>query len=121
MDADGEGVTGAEEEDESEARNWIPCSIDSTLLKTLERDGFVPKDEWRLSEEDQEPKSEDGERVILASHVLRGLGFPPSAFFIQVLKHYGVQPHNLTPNSILYLDGFQALFEGYLGVAPRLD
>ena len=47
------------------------------LLKTLERDGFIPKDEWRISEEEVEPKPEDGERVVLASHILGGLGFPP--------------------------------------------
>jgi len=117
--ADGEGAAGAKDEEES--GNWAPCGINSELIASLVKDGFIPKGKWRLNEEDLTPTPKGGERVILSSHVLRGLGFPPSAFFIQVLRHYGVQPHNLTPNSILYLAGFQALFEGYLGIAPRLD
>ena len=90
------------------------------LAASLSKDGFLLKDKWWLSEEDLVPSPKNGERVILAS-ILRVLGFPPSAFFLEVLQHYGVQPHNLTPNSILYLPGYQALFEGYLGIAPRLD
>ena len=68
-----------------------------------------------------EPKPKPDERVMLTSHVHRGLGFPPSLFFLEVCKHYGLQPHNLTPNSVLYIAGFQALFEGWLNLAPRLD
>ena len=46
---------------------------------------------------------------------------PPSAFLIEILDHYGLQLHNVTPNSLLYISGFVALFEGYLGLKPRLD
>ena len=46
---------------------------------------------------------------------------PPSAFFSAILEYYGLQPHNIAPNSILVLAGFQALFEGYLGIAPTVD
>ena len=46
---------------------------------------------------------------------------PPSALSIEILDHYGLQLHNITPNSLLYISGFMALFEGYLGLAPRLD
>ena len=58
---------------------------------------------------------------MLTSHIHRGLGFPPSTFFLEVCEHYGLQPHNLTPNSVLYIAGYQALFEGWLGLRPRLD
>ena len=119
-EGEGEGAAGAEE-DEEEAGNWIPYGVTATLVNHLSKDGFLPKDKWRVNMDDLVPTPKDGERVIPASHILRGLGVPPSAFFIQVLQHYGIQPHNLTPNSILYLAGYQALFEGYLGIAPRLD
>jgi hypothetical protein len=49
------------------------------------------------------------------------MSLPPSAFFSAVLQHYGLQPHNIAPNSILVLAGFQALFEGYLGIAPTVE
>src|SRR3954468_5584425 len=37
------------------------------------------------------------------------------------LEYSKVQPHNLSPNSILVLSNFAALCEGYLGIRPRLD
>ena len=46
---------------------------------------------------------------------------PPSAFLIEILDHYGLQLHNITPNSLLYISGFVVFFEGYLGLASRLD
>ena len=45
---------------------------------------------------------------------------PPSAFLSSILEYYGLQPHNIAPNNILVLTGFQALFEGYLGIVPTV-
>ena len=75
---------------------------------------MVPGDET-------EPAPHGDERVILVSHLLRGMTLPPSPFFSSVLEYYGLQPHNIAPNSILVLAGFQALFEGYLGISPTVD
>ena len=62
-----------------------------------------PKDNggWRSAVGDTEPKPKPDERVMLTSHIHRGLGFPPSVFFLSVYDYYGVQPNNLTPNSVL--------------------
>src|SRR5664279_1353095 len=90
----------------------------------MEAEGMIlPKAvcQWRAGEGDPEPAPKYGKRVILASHLARGLGLPPSDFFCEVLNEYGLQPHNLTPNIVLYIAGFEALFEGYLGIAPRMD
>jgi len=107
--------------EEDASGNWTPSTITTEQLKELENDGLLPAGIWRSAENHPEPDPQNGERVMLVSHIDRGLGFPPSAFFLEVLSHYGVQPHNLTPNSILYIAAYQALFEGYLGIAPRLD
>jgi hypothetical protein len=50
--------------------------------------------------------------------VERGLSLPPSEFFLSVLSTYGLQPHNICPNSFLLLSSFATLCEGYLGVRP---
>ena len=87
-------------------------------------EGLIPPKKdggWRSAFGDLVPKPRPDERVMLTSHIHRGLGFPPSLFFLEVCNHYGLQPHNLTPNSILYIAGYQALFEGWLGLSPRLD
>ena len=76
---------------------------------------------WHASEGAVIPNPVGDERVILASHLLHGMALPPSEFFCEVLDYYGLQPHNIVPSSVLVLAGFQALFEGYLGLRPRLD
>ena len=45
-----------------------------------------PKDNggWRSAFGDPEPKPKPDERVMLTSHIHRGLGFPPSLFFLEV-------------------------------------
>ena len=54
----------------------------------------------------------------LLTFLERGLGFPTSEFFRRFLDFYGLQVHDLTPNSILHLACFVTLCEGYFGCAP---
>ena len=61
-----------------------------------------------------------GERVIFLSHLQRGLGLPASAFFRQFLDAFHLQPHHLPPNALVFLSTFVSLFEGYLGIWPKL-
>ena len=66
------------------------------------------------------PAPEEGEWVIFHSHFLRGLGLPASAFFRSFLEFYQLQPHHLTPNTVVLLSAFVTLCEGFLGVPlPR--
>src|SRR3954452_19409742 len=46
------------------------------------------------------------------------MSLPPSKFFLEVLKLYGIQPHNICPNSYTILAKFQAFLEGYLRIEP---
>ena len=117
---------GDEEEEAADlgSRYWLPSIVDEDALQDLEAVGYLPTREdcrWRAALGDIIPAPEAGERVILTSHLVRGMALPPSAFFSEVLDHYGLQPHNIAPNSILVLAGFTALFEGYLGIRPSLD
>ena len=105
-------------------RYWSRCHVTEEQLDALAAEGLIPPKEnggWRSAFGETVPKPNSDERVMLTSHILRGLGFPPSHFFLDVCDCYGLQPHNLTPNSVLYIAGYQALFEGWLGLAPRLD
>ena len=67
------------------------------------------------------PALQEGERVIFRSHCLRGLGLLASSFFLSFLEFYGLQPHHLTPNTVVLLSAFVALCEGFLGVLPTLE
>jgi len=67
------------------------------------------------------PAPQEGARVIFCSPCLRGLGLPASSFFRSFLELYSLQPHPLTPNTVVLLSAFVALCEGFLGVLPTLE
>jgi hypothetical protein len=45
---------------------------------------------------------------------------PPSLFFTNLLKFYGLQLHHISPNNLVSVAGYAALCEGYLGIRPRV-
>jgi hypothetical protein len=45
---------------------------------------------------------------------------PPSDFFSEILEAYKLQPHNISPNSVLAIANHVALCEGHLRVKPDL-
>ncbi|KAK1696517.1 hypothetical protein QYE76_013214 [Lolium multiflorum] len=52
--------------------------------------------------------------VLTKALVERGFSFPPSDFFLEILKAYGLQPHNISPNSVLAISNHVTLCEGHL-------
>ena len=100
----------AEEENLAErSRYWLPSDVTEDYLTELVDGGFLPTKaecSWRAPGDETVPTPQGDERVILVSHLLRGMTLPPSAFFSSVLEYYGLQPHNIAPNSILVLAGF---------------
>ncbi|KAK1649938.1 hypothetical protein QYE76_067743 [Lolium multiflorum] len=68
------------------------------------RDTVVPKPEPRSGHD----QGLGGTRIIA----------PCSEFFLSILKTYGLQPHNICPNSYLLLSNFATLCEGHLGIRP---
>jgi hypothetical protein len=103
---------------------WFPSDVFAMDLAHLVQEGFLPSQEvcsWRSAISDKVPSPRVGEIVVLKSHIERGISFSPSSFFSEVLAHYGLQPFHIPPNSIITLGGIVALYEGYLGIRPRLD
>jgi hypothetical protein len=77
--------------------------------------------EARLPDEREiSPAPRPGEFVVFRSHFLRGFGLPASGFFRNFLEFYALQPHHLTPNTVVLLSAFVTLCEGYLGILPNL-
>jgi hypothetical protein len=67
------------------------------------------------------PSPPPGYIVSFVSFHERGFGVPASRFMRAILHHYGVELHNLSPNSISQAAIFVAVCEGYLGIAPLWD
>ncbi|KAK1606923.1 hypothetical protein QYE76_030596 [Lolium multiflorum] len=63
---------------------------------------------------------QDNEMVLTKALVERGFSFPPSDFFLEILKAYGLQPHNISPNSVLAISNV-TFCEGHLRVTPELS
>ncbi|KAK1642121.1 hypothetical protein QYE76_059926 [Lolium multiflorum] len=59
--------------------------------------------------------------VVTKALVERGFSFPPSDFFSEIMKVYGLQPHNISPNNVLTISNHVILCEGHLRVPPELS
>ncbi|KAE8817706.1 hypothetical protein D1007_04818 [Hordeum vulgare] len=67
------------------------------------------------------PTPAEGELVAFEEHFYRGFGLPVGDFFARFLNFFGLQLYHLVPNAILQLASFIVLYEGFLGIEPRLD
>ncbi|KAK1629217.1 hypothetical protein QYE76_003532 [Lolium multiflorum] len=73
---------------------------------------------WSFIRDTDIPKPGAGEVVMTKAWVERGLSLPCSEFFLSILNTYGLQPHNICPNSYLLFSNFATLCEGHLGIRP---
>ncbi|KAK1663000.1 hypothetical protein QYE76_051159 [Lolium multiflorum] len=89
---------------------------------------YEPVEETRVHEEGERlrfPKEESYPsppieyRVSVVDHLIRGLSPPIHEFLRGLLFVYGLQLHQLTPNSILHVSIFITLCECFLGVQPN--
>jgi hypothetical protein len=85
-------------------------------LKAFEKEGLLAPESQKFTKDSITPTPDPDERVFTKAWVERGLLLPPSEFLLSVLSTYGLQPHNICPNSYLLLSNFATLCEGYLGV-----
>jgi hypothetical protein len=65
------------------------------------------------------PHPQSGFRVMFLAFLLCGLSLPAHEFLHGLLFVYGVQLHQLTPNSILHIACFITLYEAFLGINPH--
>ena len=101
---------------------WTKSTGAVKLLSGLEREGLLrPKaeNEWRRPGKETRPTPTVDERVAFTDHVTRGVSFPLHPFLVSLLCVYGMQLHDVPPNSIQYLACFFILCECYLGIAPH--
>jgi hypothetical protein len=125
--ADGEIEEEAEDEEQIPQNlhgYWQKSNIKDSDVQIMEGEGTVaPQAElgWRTDFKAPVPLPNPSEIVMLKFHVERGLSMPPSLFFMNLLKYYGLQLHHISPNSLVSVAGYAALCEGYLGIRPRVD
>jgi hypothetical protein len=100
--------------------SWVPSEFEQSDLTKAQRDGFlVGGDQVIFPSTERIPKPPSGYRVKFLAFLLRGLSFPAHKFLRGHLFIYGVQLHQLTPNSILHITCFVILCESFLGIEPH--
>jgi hypothetical protein len=98
------------------ATSWVPTDFKQTDLEKAQADGLISDDDQVIFPSTEcIPKPPSGFRVMFLAFLLRGLSFPTHEFLRGLLFVYGVQLHQLTPNSILHI----ACFITHLRVFPR--
>ena len=65
------------------------------------------------------PTPEPNESVVFVSHFLRGLGFSLDPFVRGLMFYYGLDFHDLAPDSILHTSSFIVVCEAFLRITPH--
>ena len=65
------------------------------------------------------PTPEPGESVVFISHFLRGLGPALDTFVRGLMFYYGLDFHDLAPDSLLHISSFIVVCEAFLRIIPH--
>src|SRR4051812_17831249 len=100
---------------------WMPSSVtEEDVLKLREAKFLTGKISHRLPAQGQAiPSPQPGESVVFISHFLRGLGFPMDPFVRGLMFYYGLEFHDLAPESILHISSFIVVCKAFLRVTPH--
>ncbi|KAK1619160.1 hypothetical protein QYE76_024677 [Lolium multiflorum] len=104
----------------TEDLEWERSKISNQDMNLLKKLGFMKKENsLRFPKEESYPSPLIEYRVSFVDHLIRGLSPPIHEFLHGLLFVYGLQLHQLTPNSILHISIFITLCECFLGVHPN--
>jgi hypothetical protein len=102
------------------ATSWVPSVFTQKDLDKTKVDGLISdSDSVIFPSTERIPKPKSGFRVMFLAFLLRGLSLPAHEFLRGLLYVYGVQLHQLTPNSLLHIACFITLCELFLGIEPH--
>jgi hypothetical protein len=104
----------------SMATKWVPSEFEESDLNKAKKEGFLAGAASIVfpgTKRIPNPLSDYG--VMFLAFLLCGLSLPAHEFLHGLLFVYGVQLHQLTPNSILHITYFITLYESFLGIDPH--
>jgi hypothetical protein len=109
-----------ENENSTMATKWIPSEFKESDLVKAKKEGVIAVDASIVFPGTERiPKPPSSHRVMFLAFLLRGLSLPAHEFLHGLLFVYGMQLHQLTPNSILHITCFITLSESFLGIDPH--
>ena len=101
---------------------WMPSSVTEEDIKKLREARYLTAEiSHRLPARGQViPTPEPNESIVFISHFLRGLGLALEPFVRGILFYYGLDFHDLVPNSFLHISAFIIVCEALLRIPPHL-
>jgi hypothetical protein len=107
--------------DASVVGNWVPIKMGSKEMSAAKKISLLKNDlaESLAAGPEIIPRPPPGFWVIFLAFLLWGLSLPPHPFLRGLLFAYGVQLHDLNPNTILHIAYFIMLCECFLGIEPH--
>ena len=99
----------------------MPSSVTKEDIKKLREARYLTAEiSHRLPARGQViPTPEPNESVVFVSHFLRGLGFSLDPFVRGLMFYYGLDFHDLAPDSILHISSFIVVCEAFLCIHPH--
>jgi hypothetical protein len=102
------------------ATSWVPSALMQKELEKAKTDGLISSsDSIKFLSTERIPQLPSDYRVMFLSFLFCGLSLSAHEFLRGLLFVYGVQLHQLTPNSILHIACFVTLCESFLGIEPH--
>ena len=100
---------------------WMPSSImEEDVLKLRDTRYLTGEISHRLPVQGQViPTPKPGESVVFVSHFRGGLGFLMDPFVRGLMFYYGLEFHDLDPESILHISSFIVVCEAFLRTTPH--
>jgi hypothetical protein len=101
--------------------NWDASIVTDSDIVKLKQAGYLSADIAHRAPEAGQivPTPRPGDRVVFLPHFLRGLGFPLHPFVRGLMFFYGLDFHDLAPNSLLHISSFISFCEALLRVQPH--
>jgi hypothetical protein len=102
------------------ATKWVPSSFKESDLKKAKKEGLLPESAPIVFPDAKRiPMPPSGYRVMFPAFLLCSLSLRAHEFLCGLLFIYGVQLHQLTPNSTLHIACFITHCESFLGIDPH--
>ena len=100
---------------------WVASSLTEEDIKKLREARYLTAEiPHRLPAQGQViPTPEPNESVVFVSHFLQGLRFSLDPFVRGLMFYYGLDFHDLAPDSILHISSFIVVCEAFLRIAPH--
>ena len=100
---------------------WMPSSVTEEDIKKLREATYLTVEiSHRLPARGQViPTLEPNESVVFVSHFLRGLGLALDPFVRGPMFYYGLDFHDLAPDSLLQISSFIVICEAFLRITPH--